>query len=118
MMNSNSYEIGINAENLVSDYMATLGYITLNRRYKTPYGEIDLIVKKDKMIIFVEVKARKDQFFDASYITKKQINRNNNAARFFLASYKYLEEFEVRFDLVVVVEGVIDLHLENAWYAE
>ena len=48
-------EIG---ENYTSEYLKQHGYQILERNYRKPYGEIDIIAFKDNTIAFVEVKTR------------------------------------------------------------
>ena len=50
-------------ENLVVKQLKKLGYKVVNRNFTTPYGEADLVVKKDGVIVFVEVKARTSDLF-------------------------------------------------------
>ncbi|KKT80707.1 MAG: hypothetical protein A3B99_02320 [Candidatus Yanofskybacteria bacterium RIFCSPHIGHO2_02_FULL_44_12b] len=50
-------EIGFIAEGYVAQYLASKGYRILAQNYKKPWGEIDLIVEKDEVLVFVEVKA-------------------------------------------------------------
>jgi putative endonuclease len=50
--------IGRQGERAAADYLTRRGYRLISHNVRTPYGEIDLIVQKDDLTIFVEVKAR------------------------------------------------------------
>ena len=52
-MKLSNYQIGLNAEIITSNYLKNKGYSILKHRYKTIYGEIDLIASKDDLLIFV-----------------------------------------------------------------
>jgi putative endonuclease len=56
-MNRNR-RVGAWGEQAAANYLAERGYEIAARNVRTPYGEIDLIVRKDGLTIFVEVKAR------------------------------------------------------------
>lgn len=49
---------GRRAESVAAFYLRAKGYRVLARRVRTAVGEIDLIVRKGKTLVFVEVKAR------------------------------------------------------------
>ncbi|HNX59742.1 MAG TPA: YraN family protein, partial [Spirochaetota bacterium] len=50
-------EKGIAGENRAEEFFAKMGYETVARNYRASrFAEIDLIVKKDKTLVFVEVK--------------------------------------------------------------
>ena len=51
------------SEKLVAKHLKKLGYKVVNRNFTTPYGEADLVVNKDGVIVFVEVKARTSDLF-------------------------------------------------------
>jgi len=55
---SRNQRIGRWGEQAAADYLAARGYELLDRNLRTPYGEIDLVARKDALIVFVEVKAR------------------------------------------------------------
>lgn len=55
-------ELGNLAENLAGRYLESRGYEIIERNYRKPWGEIDLIVFKDGVCIFVEVKANSREF--------------------------------------------------------
>lgn len=118
----NAYIYGVKAEAITREYLIALGYIMIASRYKTPHGEIDLIMEdiKNKVLLFVEVKARRNvsqSHILESIITLKQITRCKNAAEHFLGqedSAQYLRH-SCRFDLIVMLNGQIWQHIENAW---
>ena len=53
-----AYRHGHLAELAAAALLLLKGYRLIARRYKTPLGEIDLVVKRGRLIAFVEVKAR------------------------------------------------------------
>jgi putative endonuclease len=55
---SHNQRIGSWGEQAAADYLAEHGYQILERNLRTPYGEIDLLARKEGFTIFVEVKAR------------------------------------------------------------
>lgn len=78
------------------------GYEILEKNYYTRVGEIDFISKKDDVLVFVEVKYRKNNNFGngAESVTKSKLKK------IFMASQKYLLFSKVKFnsyryDLVV-----------------
>ncbi len=58
----NSQELGFFAENIASRYLGGGGYEVIAKNYRKPWGEIDIIARKDEVIIFVEVKANSQEF--------------------------------------------------------
>ncbi len=58
------YYLGLVGEFIALGFLMVKGYIPIKRRYKTKYGEIDLICKKDGVLIFVEVKTRSGSSYD------------------------------------------------------
>jgi putative endonuclease len=55
-----AYKLGHFAEFLAVIFLFLKGYSILQRRYRSPFGEIDLIAKRGQTMIFCEVKARKN----------------------------------------------------------
>src|SRR3989344_603197 len=53
----NYQEIGFLAENIAARHLKENGYDILDKNYRKPWGEIDIIAKKVGVIIFVEVKS-------------------------------------------------------------
>ena len=113
-MNLSSYQIGLNAEVIISDYLKNKGYSIFKHRYKTKYGEIDLIASKDDLLIFVEVKNRKI-IPNYDIILNKQKSRSCEVAMYFLSQYHQFKNFQMRFDCFLVDKYGKFRHVENAW---
>src|SRR5688572_806836 len=54
---------GKQGEELAAEALQRMGYAILACRYRTRYGEIDIIARDEETLVFVEVKARKDDRF-------------------------------------------------------
>src|ERR1700675_5052388 len=52
-----AFRTGLSAENRAAAFLMAKGYRILAKRFRTPYGEIDLVARKRNMIVFIEVKA-------------------------------------------------------------
>lgn len=110
-----AYARGQRAEAWASILLMLKGYRILNRRFKTPIGEVDLIIKRGKVIAFVEVKARKTRDDAAYAITDRQKKRIEGAAGLFLSQNPHLTNYFCRFDAVLVAPLALPAHIANAW---
>lgn len=50
-------QFGAYAEQLAVNFLTKRGYQLLERNYRKPWGELDVIAEKDNVIVFIEVKA-------------------------------------------------------------
>ena len=50
-------EVGRIGEDIASQFLVQKGYTVIERNYRKPWGEIDIIAEKDGIVRFVEVKA-------------------------------------------------------------
>jgi len=57
----NSREIGFAKEKEVAEHLKKLGYKILETNFSCKFGEIDIIAKHKKAVVFVEVRYRKSQ---------------------------------------------------------
>jgi len=80
------------------------GYFILDRNYRNRYGEIDIIAKKDKCLIFIEVKTRTNLDYGdpLETINKLKISRIKRLASFYIASNK-LSGFNPRFNVISII---------------
>ena len=107
-----SYYFGLFAEIISSLYLSIKFYRILARRFKTPFGEIDIIAKKRNTLIFIEVKARSDLVY-IDFLSKKQINRIEKAAQYFLLKEKKYQTYNIRFDAIIVNKFFYPQHFIN-----
>ena len=105
------------AETLALISLMCRGYWPRACRYKTPVGEIDLVMQRGKTLVFVEVKGRKT-YADAAYAvhTTNQA-RVVRAAQQYLAAHPSLQHLAVRFDVCLVAWYRLPQHITNAFAA-
>ncbi len=109
-----TYDLGIKAEKMATAYLRLKGYKILQERYKTPYGEIDIIAQKKNMIAFIEVKARQTNQQALESITPKMKKRIADAASLYIGENNEIDR-DYRFDLITVTPPFSVHHLDNAW---
>ncbi len=104
---SGKKEIGFLGEDAANKYLMDNGYKILQRNFRTRFGEIDIIAKEGKYLVFIEVKTRKSIGFGfprESVDGYKQC-RIKNVANLYMAKKRMVDSF-VRFDVVeVIVDG-------------
>ncbi|MBI3701389.1 MAG: YraN family protein [Afipia sp.] len=112
-----AFQTGISAESRACVYLIAKGYRILARRFKTPYGEIDIVARRRGLLAFVEVKARAT-LDDAAYsVTPQQQGRIVNAAQMWLAAHDDHANLDMRFDVVLVAPKSLPRHLMAAFDA-
>lgn len=109
------YRKGLWAEQFALIFLWLKGYRLLAKRYKTRFGEIDLIVRNQKRVLFVEVKARDTLVQGLEAISPKSQKRIVRAAEFYLQKKPNLGLLEARFDAIVIKPWSWPYHLKNAW---
>lgn len=112
----NGYLTGLRAESLAALLLRLKGYRILARRYKTPFGEIDLIARRGPVTVFVEVKARSGGDDDALYaLQPRQIGRILRAAE----SYRGRDNTvrDMRFDVIAVSGPWRVRHIVGAFHS-
>jgi putative endonuclease len=106
---------GHRAETVALWFLRCKGYRLLERRYKTPAGEIDLVMQRGQTIAFIEVKARKTVDAGVMAVTPQQSRRIANAAGFYVSRHpKAAMQFQ-RFDIVAVPAYLWPHHITNAF---
>ena len=113
-----AFRLGISAENVAAIFLGAKGYRTIARRWKSPVGEIDLVVKRGRLIVFVEVKARKALDQAAESVLPRQRRRIVAAAQTWLAAHPEHAGYDMRFDAVLVSPGRMPQHIVSAFEAD
>lgn len=114
-----TYERGVRAEESALLYLKRKGFTLIAARYKTPYGEIDLLMREGEAIVAVEVKFRKHESDSFECLTARQQKRIENALLHYLSEHDINESGAnsslLRFDVVLLSPGKQITHIENAW---
>ena len=107
--------LGKAGENKAVRYLKRNGYKILERGYKNPFGEVDIIASKDEVVAFVEVKTRLSENYGApsEAVGIKRREKYIKAAQYYF--YGRQIEVTVRFDIIEILRGEIN-HIENAFY--
>lgn len=91
------------------------GYRIVDQRWKSPGGEIDLVIRRANVVSFVEVKARQSAEEALSSVGPHQRRRIIMAARHWLAANPDTVDCDCRFDIVLVTPYQWPQHFENAF---
>lgn len=100
-------------------YLRKKGYELLAANYRSRFGEIDIIAKKDSFVVFVEVKQRKNDVFAQAQeaVTYKKQQRIKATAELWLSTED--SQLQPRFDVIEVYGGMNTEpkinHIENAF---
>jgi putative endonuclease len=106
---------GHRAEHIALWYLRLKGYRLLAQRFKSPAGEIDLIMRKGHTTVFVEVKARKTIDDGIMAVTAYQSSRISSAAAFYTARDDRAAMGFQRFDIVAIPSYLWPTHIKNAF---
>jgi putative endonuclease len=112
-----AFRTGLSAESRAAAFLMAKGYRILAKRFRTPYGEIDIIARRRNLIVFIEVKARAS-LDDAAYaVTPRQQQRIIDAAQGWLMTHPEHADFELRFDAMLIAPRRLPRHLLAAFDA-
>ncbi len=102
-------------ENLASLYLRLKLYSIVAKRVKTHVGEIDLIAKKGKSLVFVEVKMRKSQDNLEQALEAVNKRRISRAAGLFLSQNSKYYDYDLRFDVIFIAPYTLPKHYIGAF---
>jgi putative endonuclease len=114
-----SHRRGWRAEWWALLYLLCKGYFPCAMRFRTPKGEVDLVVRRGNLFVAVEVKARPTAMLGHEAMNPYEWQRRAAAmADFMRRHHAKNKNAAVRFDLVVVNPYFQTQHLESAWQPE
>ena len=101
-MEQQKHLLGQWAEQTALLFLQSQQYQYVNKNYHSRFGEIDLIVKRDNELVFVEVKARSAGSYAEAceVISYSQQRKIIKTAQFFLQRYPNYYNFDCRFDVI------------------
>lgn len=101
MSNNSNIILGKEGEAAALGFLVDKGYLLLHKNWRHNKSEIDLVVKKENKVVFVEVKTRKNNLHSITdLVSLPQQKRILNAANAYIK--KYCLDEEIRFDLIEV----------------
>ena len=107
---------GQHGEALAADWYRRHGYSIVERNWRCALGEIDLIVRRRRLLVVAEVKARKSDAFGvpALAVTRAKQQRLRRLAAAWLAEHRVGRRLSLRFDVVAITGDQVDVY-ENAF---
>ena len=116
----NTNLLGIEGEDIASVFLQNKGYEILARNWIFDRAEIDIIAKNDAVLVFVEVKTRKNLHFGnpEDAVTFRKIAQIEKASLAYIEAKNY--HGEVRFDIIAIVRAggkTLEIqHFEDAFF--
>ncbi len=97
-------------EDLAAAHYRRSGYEVLDRNWRSPTGELDLVVRRGPTIVFSEVKARRTADFGpaAAAVTVAKQRRIRQLAVEWLRAHE-LHADSIRFDVVAITGSRLEL---------
>ncbi|MFQ5824676.1 MAG: YraN family protein [bacterium] len=120
MQNKSIKKIGKFGEEMAAEFLRNKNYEIIERNYRWARGEIDIVAKKDDMLIFVEVKtAQRDTFGPPeTWVDQRKQQQIGQVAEHYLQE-KEIDDMDCRFDVIAITaqgkEWKIK-HIENAFW--
>src|SRR5467141_4807828 len=112
-----AFRTGLSADSRLRAFLMAKGYRILAKRFRTPYGEIDIVARRRNLVAFVEVKARASLDEAAFAITPRQQARIIEAAQAWLMAHPEHANFHMRFDAMLIAPRRLPRHLLAAFDA-
>jgi putative endonuclease len=97
--------VGAFGERVAVRYLLGIGLTLIERNWRCPAGELDIIARDGSTIVFVEVKTRRGQMFGtpAEAVVGQKVSRVRRLAALWLARQPGPQFLAVRFDVVSVL---------------
>jgi len=112
-----AFRVGISAESRAAAFLIAKGFRILARRWRSPLGEIDIVARRRRLLVFAEVKARASLDEAAESVSDRQRRRIAAAAEIWLAANPDQTIRDIRFDAILVAPGKIPRHIPAAFEA-
>ncbi|WP_425539952.1 YraN family protein [Microaceticoccus formicicus] len=112
-----SLDIGKRGEDLAVEYLTKKGMLIIDRNYRIPMGEIDIIAVEGDILVFIEVKTRSSDAFGApsEFVSPDQRRRIICTAEIYMKT-KNLTDMQPRFDVCEIYSNSGDInYLDNAF---
>ena len=112
----NKRTIGSDYENKACEFLETQGFSVLERNFRCRQGEIDIVAREGRYLVFVEVKYRATSARGTpiSAVNYRKQRKISSIALYYLTKNAYPETTPCRFDVVGISPGEV-VHIRNAF---
>lgn len=112
----NKRQVGDYYESLACAYLLKEGVTIVERNYRALRGEIDIIARDGRYLVFIEVKYRKDKRYGApeAAVTISKQRQICKLSKLYLYSKKKSTDFPIRYDVIAITD--IDNTATIRWY--
>ena len=100
-----AFKLGLSAESRAALFLIAKAYRIVARRWKTPLGEIDIVARRGRALVFAEVKARASHDAAAEAVGERTQRRILAAAELWLAQHPDDARRDISFDVMLVAPG-------------
>ena len=112
-----AFRRGLSAESRAAALLLAKGYRIIARRFRTAVGEVDIVARRGRSLVFIEVKARERLEDAAEAVTERQRRRIIAAAEVWLAAHPEDLLQNIRFDVMLVAPRRWPQHIVGAFDA-
>ena len=105
-MTTENSKLGMQAEGLVCDFLRQAGYRVLDRNWRRPWGELDIVAEKNRVIHFVEVKASRQQISGFEPFLRadgRKMHKVQRTGQTWLTTHHYDSDTEWQMDIISVI---------------
>lgn len=112
-MTTERQNIGKLGEDIAVKYLEKYGYNILERNYRKPWGEIDIVAQQSDELVFIEVKAQNQEFEwrPEENITRHKKHQLSRIVTTYLKANKISEDQNWRVDVLAIT---LDFKTKNA----
>jgi putative endonuclease len=105
-------ELGQTGEDRAVAWYRARGYEVIDRNWRCPIGEIDIVARRGHLLVVVEVKTRRTDAFGvpALAVTPVKQRRLRRLVASWLAEHRIGRRVEIRFDVASVVGDVVTIY--------
>jgi putative endonuclease len=102
-------------ERLAANHYRRCGYDVVDRNWRSPTGELDLVLRRGELYVFSEVKTRRTEWFGpaAEAVGASKQRRIRRLALEWLRS-NHVHAVDIRFDVVAITGVEVDV-IEDAF---
>jgi len=102
--NRNDKKTGPQGEDIAVSFLEEQGYVVLVRNYRQRFGEIDIVAEDGGVLVFIEVKTRKNNRYGSPFeaVDSRKQKKLSMMAQDYISRNK-MEDRAARFDVVAVL---------------